>query len=151
MYKLDVARRRKRASGSARPACRRRLFALLRLGGLRSLVLVSKVAVALMELLALLLEGLEIEVLLLELLLEGSHLGVSTLAGDGLVALESGQAVLEADVLGDEDVGAVEDQRQEEREAAEVHVALGVELAGLDFEAFMAEDRGTRSNTRVSY
>ena len=33
-----------------------------------------------------------------------------------------------------------EDQGEEEREAAQVHVALGVEFAGLDFHAFGACD-----------
>lgn len=41
-------------------------------------------------------------------------------------------------------VGAVEDQRKEERKTAEVHVALGVELAGLDLHALVSENGSAR-------
>jgi hypothetical protein len=40
-------------------------------------------------------------------------------------------------------VCAVENQGQEQREAAEVHVALRVELAGLNFHALMSENSPT--------
>lgn len=40
-------------------------------------------------------------------------------------------------------VCAVENQRQEQREATEVHVALRVKLAGLNFHALMSENRST--------
>lgn len=40
-------------------------------------------------------------------------------------------------------VCAVENQRQEQREAAEVHVALRVKLAGLNFHALMSENSST--------
>lgn len=41
-------------------------------------------------------------------------------------------------------VGAVEDQRKEQCEATKVHVALGVELAGLDLHALVSENGSTR-------
>ena len=41
------------------------------------------------------------------------------------------------------EVGAVENKRQEQREAAEVHVALRVELAGLNFHTLMSENSPT--------
>lgn len=115
------------------------LFRLLVLGGLGGLKLVAELVVALVEALALLLEGLEVEVLLGQLLLERSNL-VRALAGEVLVAVVGADLVLEADDVLNHDIGAVEDQGQEQGEAAEVHVALGVELAGLDFGALMAED-----------
>lgn len=37
-------------------------------------------------------------------------------------------------------VGAVKNQRKEERETTEVHVALGIELACLDLHALMSEN-----------
>lgn len=40
-------------------------------------------------------------------------------------------------------VCAVENQRQEQREATEVHVALRVELARLNFHALMSENGST--------
>jgi len=117
------------------------------LGGL---VLVTELVVALVELLALLLQGLEVLVLLGELLLEGSKL--TRLSGDGelltllgvlvgtLVGLD---AVLKTHDLHDHDVGAVQDEGEEEGETAEVHVALGVELASLDFETLVTHDTGS--------
>lgn len=41
-------------------------------------------------------------------------------------------------------VGAVEDQRKEQGEATKVHVALGVELAGLNLHALVSENGSTR-------
>lgn len=117
---------------------------------LGSSVLVAQLIVSLVELLALLLEVLKVLLLLLELLAQTSNL--TGLAGDGellallgvlLGALVGAEAVLEAHDLNDHDVGSVEDEREEEGEATEVHVALRVELAGLDFEAFVAHDGST--------
>lgn len=39
--------------------------------------------------------------------------------------------------------GAIKDEGQKECEAAKIHVALGVELAGLDFETLCAQSSGT--------
>ena len=58
------------------------------------------------------------------------------------VAFVALDGLFETEGLKDEDVGAVEDQGQEEGEAAEVHVALGVEFAGLDFHAAGAFKHG---------
>lgn len=102
-----------------------------------------------MQLLTLLLQGLEVLLLLGKLILEGgkltrlaSHGEFLALLGVLVGALVGLEAVLETHDLHDHDVGAVEDEGEEEGEAAEVHVALGVELAGLDFEAFVAHDGG---------
>lgn len=92
-----------------------------------------------MQLLALLLERLEVLLLGGELLLEGSHL-IRGLDGQVLVAVVGANALLKADDVLDHHIGAVEDQREEEGEAAEVHVALGIKLAGLYFGALVAED-----------
>jgi hypothetical protein len=43
-------------------------------------------------------------------------------------------------------ISAVEDQRQEECKSTEIHVALRVELAGLDFHALRAQDSGSTEN-----
>lgn len=121
------------------------LFVLLALLGLGGLVLVTEIIVALVQTLALLLEGLEVQVLLGELLLKGSDL-VRGLDGGVLVAVVDANALLEADDVLDHDIGAVEDQGKEQGEAAEVHVALGVKLAGLDFGALVAEDDAVGRN-----
>ena len=47
-------------------------------------------------------------------------------------------------------VGTVEDQGQEERETTEVHVALGIELAGLDLHALVSENGSTRRGQYMS-
>lgn len=59
------------------------------------------------------------------------------------VALVALDLVFEPERVEDHDVGAVEDEGEEEGEAAEVHVALRVEFAGLDLHAFGAGDAGT--------
>jgi len=51
--------------------------------------------------------------------------------------------VLEAEEFEDHGVGAVENQGEEKREAAEVHVTLRIELAGLDFHAVRSESGGS--------
>ena len=93
-----------------------------------------------METLALLLEVLDVAVALPDSLLELGHLtefasGAETrlaLLALGVAASETLVLLLKAQDFEDHGVGAVEDQGEEEGEAAEVHVALGVELAGLD-------------------
>lgn len=46
--------------------------------------------------------------------------------------------LLKAENIEDHDVGTVEDERQEQGEAAEIHVALRVELAGLNLHTLNA-------------
>ncbi|KAJ6262092.1 hypothetical protein Dda_2897 [Drechslerella dactyloides] len=101
-----------------------------------ALDLVAQFIVRPPETLSLILQRLQIEVLLAQLLLEG------LVVCDGLVAVRAADLdfLFEAEDIGDEDVRAIEDQGEEEGEAAKVHVALGVKLAGLDFGAFVAED-----------
>lgn len=113
--------------------------------------LVTQTVVFAGKTLTLLLQGLNVTVLRIELLLQTSDLaGVSSLGKAGrilstslLVALEDLDLVFKAKNLKDHGVGAVEDKRQEKGEAAEVHVTLRVELPGLDFHAVSAE--GSRS------
>jgi hypothetical protein len=121
-------------------------------GLLGSSVLVAELIVALVKLLTLLLEGLEVLLLDLKLLSETGELtglaGGSELLGLlGVVlgTLVRADLVLETHHLDDHDVGTVKDERQEEGEAAKVHVALRVELAGLDFETLVTHDGGTSS------
>lgn len=56
-----------------------------------------------------------------------------------LAALDVLDLVLESENLQDHHVGAVEDEGEEQRETAEIHVALGVEFPGLDLEAIRTE------------
>jgi hypothetical protein len=105
--------------------------------------LVAEPVVLVGKTLALLLHGLKLAVLLPQGLLELRDL--SELAGItetrlALLALgiASGKTLvllLKTQDFEDHGVGAVEDEREEEGEAAKVHVALGVELAGLDLHA----------------
>lgn len=103
-----------------------------------------------MELSTLLLEGLEILGLLLELLPDAGELtGLSgnsellALLGVLVGSLVGLELVLETHDLDDHDVGAVENKREEEGEAAKVHVALRVKLAGLDLKTLVAHDGST--------
>lgn len=124
-------------------------------GGLGGSVLLGQLVVLLLEALRLLLEGGDIAVLLIELAAEGADL--ASLAGLGQLGALLGVAVgalillellLKAKDIEDHHVRAVEDEREEQGEAAEVHVALRVELARLDFEALMAHDGAVLSLTR---
>ena len=108
-------------------------------GGARDLV--TKAVVLGGETLSLLLESLNVTVLGSELLLQAADLANAA----GLVELGVLRSIgtlhlsvlkLETEHLEDHTVGAVEDQREEEGEAAEVHVALRVELASLNLHAF---------------
>lgn len=88
----------------------------------------------------LLLQHRHIPILGLELLLQPRHLVlVSTL---GNLLPQQLHFILQAQHLEYHDVRTVQDQRQEQREAAQVHVALGVEAAGLDLHALGAEGGG---------
>lgn len=98
----------------------------------------------------LLLEGLDILVAELDLALEARDLAGVTghgellrLLGVLVGTLELLELLLETEDLEDHDVGTVEDQGEEESETAEVHVALGVELASLDLETLVTHNGST--------
>jgi hypothetical protein len=101
--------------------------------------LVTHAVVLLLHVLDLLLQVLHVAVLGGELLLESANLAGTTDILRGLAALDVGvtpeglDLLLETENIEDHDVGTVEDEGQEEGETAEVHVALRVELARLDF------------------
>lgn len=103
--------------------------------------LVTKTVVLGGETLSLLLKSLNVTVLGSKLLLQTADLanaaGLVELGVLGSIGtLHLSVLKLETEHLEDHGVGAVEDQREEEGEAAEVHVALRVELASLDLHAF---------------
>ena len=131
-------------SPKQRNSLQRLLLVLVALGGG---YLIAKLVVLSSQALALLLEGLDIAVLSLELLLQSANLANGAglgetggvLAASLLVTLEELDAVLKTEDLEDHGVGAVENQREEQGEATQVHVALGVELAGLNLHAVSAE------------
>lgn len=115
-------------------------------------VLVAELIVALVELLTLLLESLEVLVLKLKLLSETSELtGLASggkllsILGVALGTLVRADLVLKTHHLEDHNIGAVKDERQEEGETTKVHVALRVELAGLDFETLVTHNGGAVS------
>lgn len=116
-------------------------------GGLGSSVLLGQVVILLLEALRLLLEGGNIAVLGLKLAAQSSDLtsltGLSELGallGVAVGTLVLLDLLLQTEDVEDHDVGAVEDEGEEQGEAAKVHVALRVELACLDFEALVAHD-----------
>lgn len=113
-------------------------------------VLLSELIVLLGKLSALLLESLKVLVLVSNLLLEAGDLAGITgggkllaLLGVLLGTLVGAELVLQAHDLDNHDVGAVQDEREEEGKSAKVHVALGVELACLDFETVVTHDSAT--------
>lgn len=117
---------------------------------LSTTVLLSELIVLLVKLSALLLESLKVLVLVSNLLLEAGDLAGITgggkllaLLGVLLGTLVGAELVLQAHDLDNHDVGAVQDEREEEGESAKVHVALGVELACLDLETLVTHDSAT--------
>lgn len=113
--------------------------------------LIAQVVVLPAQPLALLLHSLQLPVLLRQLILQAGNFTESTSLGKlvgflalclwiVLVALDS---FLETESVQYHDIGAVQDEGEEQGKAAEVHVALGVEFAGLDFHPFRAGDAGT--------
>lgn len=113
-------------------------------------VLLSKLVILAVERGGLLLEGLDVLVTELDLALEAGDLTGVTGHGElrGLLGvlvgtLELLELLLETEDLENHDVGAVEDQGEEESETAEVHVALGVKLASLDLETLVTHDGST--------
>ena len=114
-------------------------------------LLVAKTIVLLRETLALLLESLDVAVTALNLFLQATNLTdvTSLVETSTLDALGAGLSLhglvllLETENVENKDVGAVEDERQEEGETAEVQVTLGVELAGLDLHTLRAHSCST--------
>ena len=108
--------------------------------------LVTESVVLVGKTLALLLQGLKLAVLLPQGLLELRDLAKLTSIAETRLALlalgvtggETLVLLLKTQDFEDHGVGAVEDEGKEEGEAAQVHVALRVELAGLDLHAFAA-------------
>lgn len=104
-----------------------------------------------MHVVHLLLEVFHVLILLFQLFLQATNLARfasvvegSRAASVGLgVTLETLVLFLQTENVKDHGVGAVQDEREEEGEATEVHVALRVEFAGLDFHALGSpEDSG---------
>ena len=102
--------------------------------------------VLLAEPVGLLLQHIDVAIPLLQLILKAADLSNITSIGElllrlittELVAMEALHFLLQTQDVEDHGVGAVEDEGEEEGEAAEVHVALGVEFAGLDFHPLAA-------------
>lgn len=114
-------------------------------------ILVAKFVVRNRKALGLLLHGLQVAVLLGQLLSKladlpsiarvGQLLGL--LSGRFWVAFVLLDFLLKTEHIQNHGVCSVEDQREEEGETAQVHVALRVELAGLDFHTLMAHHRSS--------
>jgi hypothetical protein len=110
--------------------------------------LVAHAVVLGLHALDLLLQVLHVTILAGKLLLESTDLASTTNLLEGFSALDAGIALevldllLEAENIENHDVGAVENEGQEQGEAAEVHVALRVELAGLNLHAFNTTKAG---------
>lgn len=96
--------------------------------------------------LTLLLHGFKLPILLCQLVLKRSNLPSTTSLLQFLCILALGLGVtfvaldflFETEGVEDHAVCAIEDEGKEEGETAEVHVALGIELARLHFHAFGA-------------
>lgn len=103
--------------------------------------LVAKIVVFAAKTLTLLLECLDITVLLSQLVLQLTNLSSTTCLSEPIRFLALGfwvtfialDLLFKTEGVENHHVGAVKDQGEEESEAAEVHVALGVKFAGLDF------------------
>ena len=113
--------------------------------------LVAESVVLVGKTLALLLHSLKLAVLLPQSLLELRNLAeLASVAKARLALLALGVTnskalvlLLKTEDFEDHGVGAVEDEGKEQSEAAQVHVALGVELAGLDLHALATGDGAT--------
>lgn len=131
------------------------LFVLLRRGPipLDPAVFVGQRVILLLEPQRLLLQSGNVLITALDLTLEARDLPSVTGHGKllGLLGVLVGPLVLldlllQTQNFEDHNVGAVEDKREEKREAAEVHVALRVKLAGLHFETLVSHNcRSIRS------
>ena len=108
--------------------------------------LIPKIVILTTQSLTLLLERLQVPILLGQLILQLGDLTETTGLVELLRLLALGFGVtfvaldllLKLERLEYHGVGAVEDQRKEQGEAAEVHVALGVEFTGLYLHTFGA-------------
>ena len=106
-------------------------------------VLITQISIFAAEALTLLLERLNISILLRQLVLQLSNLSSTTclsklvgvLAGSLGVTFITLDFLFQTERVQDHHIGAIEDEGEEEGEAAKVHVALGVEFAGLHFHA----------------
>lgn len=110
--------------------------------------LIAKTVVFVAETLALLLESLNVAVLALELLLQTTNLAhVASLIETTAGLLGIGRSLktlvlfLKTKDIKDHDVGAVENEGKEKGETTEVHIALRVELPGLDLHTLRAHCR----------
>ena len=118
--------------------------------GILLAVLISQISIFTTEALTLLLERLNVPILLRQLILQPADLPGTTCLSKLIrifarslgVTLEALDFLFETESIEDHDIGAVEDEGEEEGEAAEIHVALGVELAGLHFHAARAFEHG---------
>jgi hypothetical protein len=103
--------------------------------------LVTHAVVLALHALDLLLQVLHVAILAGKLLLESANLTGTTNVLERLSALNLGvtleglDLLLQAENIEDHDVGAVQDEGEEQGKTAEVHVTLRVELAGLDLHA----------------
>jgi hypothetical protein len=119
----------------------------------------AQLIVLLLESLGLLLHCGNLLVLLLKLSLELANLVCAVFAVQLLALLATSiwtalihfHLLFEAEDIKDETVGAVEDQGQEEGEAGEVHVALRVELAGLDFHSLGADGSSLSGSSQLGF
>jgi len=115
---------------------------------------VTHPVVLLAEPVGLLLQHIDVAIPLLQLILQTADLSDITSIGElllrlvasKLVAVEALDLLLQTQDVQDHGVGAVEDEGEEEGEAAEVHVALGVEFAGLDLHP-LAASRGSMKSS----
>ena len=120
--------------------------------------LIPQIPILATESLTLFLQRLDIPLLLRQLVLQFANLArvaglgefVGFLARGFGVAFVAFDFFFEAEGVEYHDVGAVQDEGEEEGEAAEVHVALGVEFAGLDFHAAGAFEHGGAGLTNRS-
>ena len=113
-------------------------------------VFIPQIPVFAAEALTLLLKCLNIPILLRQLVLQLSNLSSTTclsqfvglLARSLRITFVALDFLFEAEGVEDHDISAVEDERKEEGEAAEIHVALRVKFAGLHFHAAGAFEHG---------
>ena len=119
--------------------------------------LIAKTVVFIIHVLGLLLEIFNVAIALGEFFLVVADLaqltGLAKLRSSLVIlsrlTLEDLDFLLESQGVEDHGVGAVENQREEEGEAAEVHVALGVEFASLHFHAFGAAHTARANDVSV--
>ena len=120
-------------------------------------VLIPQIPIFAAEALTLLLERLNVPILLRQQVLQLANLSGTTCLGQPVrilarrfgVTFVALDLLFEAERVEDHDVGAVEDEGEEEGEATKIHVALRVEFAGLHFHAAGAFKHG-RADLEIS-